>query len=237
MKKLSQKNINDYLQLQPIDRLFSFDIIPYIELHDFERDEYIIKEGRSPDYLYYVISGKAKIYYTQENGKVTLLNFITTGSFIGEIELLQQEHHSKGIQTSSKMRCFAIPVEQTKELLFADARFLRHLSTFLSYKATTLATKYSQGLTFPFEHRLAEFLLLSSDAGYYRERHTEVCEYLGVSYRHLLHVLAQFVTKGLIAKNQRGYQILQPALLRDMATTTHQLDVTPLQLAQSQNKR
>lgn len=235
MKKLSKDCISRYLAQQPLDRLFSFDITPFIEVHEFQRHEYIIQEGQTPYYLYYVISGKGKIYSTQENGKVTLLNFIQAGSFFGEIELLQNEHYSKGIQTSSTMYCFALPIKETKELLLHDALFLRHLCTFISHKATSLATKYVHGLTFPFENRLAEFLLLSSYQGIYNEKHTEICEYLGVSYRHLLYVLAQFVRDGILKKEGKGYRILNPQLLQSMAITAEHSTLKSLQFTKHHN--
>ena len=52
---------------------------------------------------------------------------------------------------------------------------------------------------------------------YYKEKHTEVSEYLGVSYRHLLHVLAQFCKENLIKKHERGYIILDKERLQQLA--------------------
>ena len=49
--------------------LFSFPIEEFIEVHEYKRDEWIIQEGMSPDFLFYVIEGKAKIYVTHQNGK------------------------------------------------------------------------------------------------------------------------------------------------------------------------
>ena len=43
--------------------------------------------------------------------------------------------------------------------------------------------------------------------GYYREPHTEVAEFLGVTYRHLLYVFAQFVKDGILEKTKLGYSI------------------------------
>ena len=61
---------------------------------------------------------------------------------------------------------------------------------------------------YPLKVRFAEFILKMSVKGYYREPHTEVAEFLGVTYRHLLYVLAQFVENGLLKKTKRGYRIV-----------------------------
>jgi hypothetical protein len=51
----------------------------------------------------------------------------------------------------------------------------------------------------------------------FKEKHTEVCEYLGVSYRHLLHVLAQLCDANIIEKQSRCYKIRDKARLAALA--------------------
>src|SRR5690606_39201261 len=95
--------------------------------------------------------------------------------------------------------------------------FLRELTKFLSRKATFMAAKYSQSLAFPLENRLADFIIETSDDGVYKEKHITVCDFLGVSYRHLLHVLTQFCEKGYLQKEGRDYQIKQYQALYELA--------------------
>ena len=77
-----------FLTRNSIADLFSFQVEEYIEIHEYQRDEWIIKEGMRPDYLFFVMEGKAKIYVTHQNGKVSLINFINANDYIGEMELL-----------------------------------------------------------------------------------------------------------------------------------------------------
>ncbi|UPG66010.1 transcriptional regulator YeiL, partial [Metabacillus endolithicus] len=51
----------------------------------------------------------------------------------------------------------------------------------------------------------------------YKEKHVTVCDFLGVSYRHLLHVLSQFCEKGYLQKDGRHYRIVQPNQLEELA--------------------
>ena len=62
------------------------------------------------------------------------------------------------------------------------------------------------------------FILTTSHNGIYREKHTEVAEYLGVTYRHLLYVLAKFVKSGILAKSEQGYVIKNKSALRKIST-------------------
>ena len=112
-------------------------------------------------------------------------------TFYGEIELLNEARYTKGIQTVTETICFSI-TQSCKEKLLTDVLFLRKLCVFLGEKAFKMTSKYTQNQAFPLENRLAAFIQFSSDQGVYKEKHTEICEYLGVSYRHLLYVLAQF---------------------------------------------
>jgi CRP/FNR family transcriptional regulator, putaive post-exponential-phase nitrogen-starvation regulator len=206
-----------YIEKYPIESLFSFPITPYIQVVQFERGEFIFKEGSYPDYMFYLVEGKAKLYVTQKNGKVSLLNFLHAPTFMGEIELLNEERYSRGIQTATKVICLAIPINVCKDKLLKDATFLKFLCIFLSNKQTTITSRYAENQAFPLINRLAGFILLSADHDLYKEKHTEVCEYLGVSYRHLLHVLAQLCDAGIIEKQSRSYKILDKNRLQELA--------------------
>jgi CRP/FNR family transcriptional regulator, putaive post-exponential-phase nitrogen-starvation regulator len=206
-----------YLEKHPIAHHFSFRVEEFIEVREYQRDEWIIQEGMRPDFLFYVIEGKAKIYVTHQNGKVSLINFINENDYIGEMELLNDEYYTKGIQALTKTICFALPFLHYRKLLLEDAKFLRELTKFLSGKATNMAAKYTQSLAFPLENRLADFILQTADEGIYKEKHVMVCDYLGISYRHLLHVLSQFCEKNYLQKDGRNFQIKQYQSLYELA--------------------
>ncbi|MCV9885551.1 transcriptional regulator YeiL [Metabacillus halosaccharovorans] len=217
MKIYKNEKKQRYIKDHSINQLFSFPIEEFVEVHEYDRDEWIIQEGKRPLYLFYVIEGKAKIYVTHQNGKVSLINFINANDYIGEMELLNDVYYTKGIQASTQTICFAIPFHSCRVTLLEDVVFLRELTKFLSMKATNMAAKYSQSLSFPLENRLAEFILQTSDGGVYKEKHVTVCEFLGVSYRHLMHVVSQFSKKGYIQKEGRYYRIKQQSSLYELA--------------------
>ena len=206
-----------YLENNSIAHLFSFPVEEFMEVHEYQRDEWIIQEGMRPDFLFYVMEGKAKTYVTHQNGKVSLINFINKNDYVGEMELLNDVYYTKGIQASTKTICCALPFHKYHTKLLEDAKFLRELTKFLSGKATLMAAKYSQSLAFPLENRLADFILQTADEGIYKEKHVTVCDYLGVSYRHLLYMLAQFCDKGYLQKEGRHYLIKQYHFLYELA--------------------
>lgn len=191
---------------------FSFDIRPYLTEKTFAPGDILIQEGESLHRLYYVAKGRIKSYITHANGKVSIIRFSEAPFFLGEIELLKPELPARGATAISPCTCYVIDTTRCGGLLLADVKFLRQLCLFLSEKSFASVSHYSQSMAYPLENRLAAFLLLAARCGVYREKHTEAAEYLGVSYRHLLYVLAQFCKRGLLEKTPQGY------LLRDIPT-------------------
>lgn len=199
MEQLAEKDL--------FQEIFDMDIRPYLEVKKFEPDEYIMREGERSEYLYYLTEGRAKLFLSQENGRISLINFIEAPCFIGEMELLDEQRLPQGVKAISHCRCYRIRMSECREELLQDTKFLQYLCRFLSEKATNNTNNYMRNQAYPLKVRFAEFILKMSVNGYYREPHTEVAEFLGVTYRHLLYVLAQFVEDGLLEKTKSGYRI------------------------------
>lgn len=216
-KIVDQSKIEEYYGRFPLTDYFGFDIRPYVSVVRFESEEVILEEGSVPDYLYYVISGRAKLLLSHENGRVSLINFLNAPCFIGEMELLGAQKHSNGITAITVCTCYRINIKDCRDKILGDVKFLRQLCLFLGKKAIGNTANYSRNQSYPLEVRLADFILLTSQNRFYRERHTEASEFLGVTYRHFLYVLADFVKKGLLRKTDRGYYINDPEALRKLA--------------------
>ena len=91
-----------------LQNIFDFDISPYVTIKEFQPEEFIIQEGERPSYLYYLLEGRAKLFLSQENGKVSLINFLEGPCFIGEMELLDENRLPQGVKAISLCRCYQI---------------------------------------------------------------------------------------------------------------------------------
>lgn len=187
--------------------IFSFDAEPFIKLIHFDVDDEITMEGEVPEHLYYLVSGQAKLFVTLPNGKRTLIDFFNAPCFIGEMELLGVHTHSRSVQALVPCVCLALPLKSCRSQLLNDARFLRKLSLYLGNKNMRNVVSLAKTKTYPLTNRLATFILLAAPNGHYKEMHGNAAEYLGVSYRHLLFVLTDFVQKGYLEKTNKGYQV------------------------------
>lgn len=201
----------------PLETFFSFDICPFCSMIKFESGQSILEEGASASFLYYLIEGRAKLFLTHENGRTSLISFLDAPCFIGEMEFLGAQEYTNGVTAITQCACYKIDTAACHEQIMNDTKFLRHLCLFLSKKAIGNTSYFSKNQTYPLENRLAAFILATAAGGVYREKHTEAAEYLGVSYRHLLYVLADFVRKGILTKNKSGYLIIDLQSLRALA--------------------
>lgn len=218
MKYICQaKVLEEYERRFPLAEFFDFDIRPYVSVVTFEGGERILKEGERPFFLFYLLEGRAKLFLTHENGRISLVDFLDAPCFIGEMELLGILESARGITALTPCICYAVRVEQCREQIFNDVRFLRYLCRFMGQKAVKNTELYSKNQTYSLKVRLAEFILMTSPDGIYREKHTEAAEFLGVTYRHLLYVLAEFRESRILRKTKQGYVIEDMERLKEAA--------------------
>lgn len=199
--------LEEYYNHYPLSDYFGFDIRPYTSIVKFDSAENLFWEGEKTDFLYYLISGRAKLFLSHENGRISLINFLDAPCFVGEMELLGAQEAANGVTAITPCVCYKIRIHECRDKILDDTKFLRSLCLFLSQKAIGNTYNYSKNQSYPLEVRLANFILHTSCNKWYREKHTEAAEFLGVTYRHLLYVLAGFVKSGYLKKTEKGYYI------------------------------
>ncbi len=200
-----------------IEEYFSFSIAPFTSRRMFDADDVMIKEGESTQTLFFLEEGRAKIYLSHQNGRRTLIRFIEAPCFFGEMELLDAQKSANGVVAVTPCICAVIDTGVCRDKLLSDAKFLRYLCLLLSRKTAENSYNLSKNQSYPLENRLAKFILLTAVKGYYREKHTEAAEYLGVTYRHLLYVLADFKARGILEKSPQGLRITDEQQLKELA--------------------
>lgn len=214
--KIINSDLKKYLKKYPISNNFSFDITPYISLVSFQPDEYILKDDSIVTTLYFLVEGSVKYTLLQPNGKV-LINMIDAPGIIGEMELLNAQEKSDEVRACSNCICFSIALRYCRDMILADPKFLRFLCAYLSRASVSNLVNYAQNQTYPLENRMAKFILQTAIENVYNQKHTQASAYLGVSYRHLLYVLAGFCKNGILKKEGRNYIIADYNALMELS--------------------
>ena len=201
----------------PVEQYFSFPIRPYLAAYRFRSNETLIREAEQPDCLYFIAEGRVKISLLHENGRETIFSFLSAPAFVGELELLGERDLAAKVTTLTPCTCYRIQSSACRGQILNDSKFLRELCLMIARRNIQNTRNFAANQSYPLNVRLAQFILLSSHNGLYREKHTEAAAYLGVTYRHFLYVLADFVKQGLLEKTERGYRIANEQALRRAA--------------------
>ena len=218
MQEIKNKGeINTEIQKSGFMNFFSFPADSFVKLITFSPHEYIIEESLMPSYLFFLTSGRAKLYTTLPNGKIALIDFFRAPCFIGEMELIGHTQDICSVQAIDPCLCLALPITQCKEMLLTDPIFLRKICLHLGSKNAKNIRSSAKNQAYTLENRLASFILLLTATNIYEEKHSHAAEYLGVSYRHLLYVMAQFIEKGYLKKENRVYKIADREALVKLA--------------------
>jgi len=72
-----------------------------INLQEFDKDEVIIKENDIDESLYLIESGKVQVYKKSDKGEI-ILAYLTSGSFFGEMALIDEKPRSASIRAHEK---------------------------------------------------------------------------------------------------------------------------------------
>lgn len=124
----------DYQQ-SPLPEYFGFNIRCYTDIIQFDSEEAILHEGGKPGFLYYLREGRAKLFLSHGNGRISLINFLNDPCFIGEMELIGAQDAANGVTAITPCICYAIRINECRDRILNDVVFLRHICLFLSKKA------------------------------------------------------------------------------------------------------
>jgi len=65
----------------------------------YSKNTIIISEGDDSDSLYAVLSGKVKVYLSDDEGKEIIINILSGGDYFGELALMDDEPRSASVMT------------------------------------------------------------------------------------------------------------------------------------------
>ncbi len=176
-----------------------------VYLEEYTKGEAIIVSGETLTTLRYIIEGKAKISIVHEDGRESIVDFLGKGDYIGDLTFLEMEKRTKDVAAITDCRCLCVPMNEAIVFLREDNDFLLSLSKYLADKHLRRTWFYVKGLRYELKNRLAAYILMTSDGSIYYQKHTMTAEFLGISYRHLLHTFKIFKENGWIRKEKNGY--------------------------------
>ena len=196
------------------NRLFSGMSIDVLEeaLETSEIREYLKGDDLFGDRpaLYYMISGKARVYRTDAKSRV-ILNNLSKGSVFGVAGLFGSSGNSSSVIALTKCRCVLFRQDAVEKMLSRDFNFTRNYISFLSDRIRFLNGRIESFTAGDGERSLAAYILkLPSDNGYAEIclKMSAVAAALNMSRPTLYRSFAALCGKGLIEKDGSRIKII-----------------------------
>lgn len=92
------------------------------ELYDYKKKQMVYAESQRPKAVYYIKSGKVKIYKTNDDGKELITAIAAGGDFIGYTYVLENMVYKESAEVLEDAEIMSIPKDDFLLLMSADAQ-------------------------------------------------------------------------------------------------------------------
>lgn len=108
----------------------------------YNKGQQVYKEGNYPRYLFYVISGKLKVFKSTEEGHELVTSILKEGDFFGYNALLEGSFYMDSVETLEDTELKLIPKEEFPSVMFGhnevENQFIRLLTKNINEKEDQL---------------------------------------------------------------------------------------------------
>lgn len=189
---------------------YNLDHLPkeLIQAVQFRSKELVVEETYSFSQLYIIVTGRARVYRSTQDGQSHFLcNYIYDG-IIGEVELMNgSQTVESSVVAITEFECLAIPYDICANEINTNHQFLMTISESLAKKVRDNADNLVSLAFKTGEQRLCSYILNNSNNDYFSDTLTEVSKLVALSYRHVLRILNQLCDDNILSKEKSGYRI------------------------------
>ena len=194
-------------------------------IRKFKKKEIIFYEGNLPHGLFFVNSGKAKTYKTNEDGKEYITGLFKEGDFIGYIDLLQNTNYTESAMAMEESEICLIPKQDFYKLLNSNRdvsiRFIKMISNnLIEMEERILKLAYNS-----VRKRVAEALVMLEDK--FKEKNAgdefnmnipreDLANIVGTAPESVIRTLSDFKDEKLIEIKGSNIKIINSNGLRKM---------------------
>lgn len=180
-KKFMLRTNTDFLTY--IDKLYQSDQSE-ISLQNFEKDSLLLRQGEKSHRVFIIKEGIAKCFFAEENGKDYILEFMSKGQVLGEIEVIRQIACLCNVAALTDLQVYVIPAASFKALLAKDFTLNKILLEELAERIINTSSRASFQQLYTVEHGLAKLLELQEKQNLTINKE-DMAAYLGITLRSL----------------------------------------------------
>lgn len=191
------------------------ELVPQGVVRTVPKNVVVLSEGDATDPLYVILSGRVKVFLSDEDGKEVILNTVAVGDYFGEI-VLDGGRRSASIMTMEPCRFFVIPRVDVEGLVESNPEFARDLIGRLIRKVRSLAGTVRDLALRDVYGRIASFLeehaVEAEGKRILAERLTqqELASRVGASREMVSRILRNLVAGGYVTTINKKLVLLKP---------------------------
>lgn len=190
---------------------------------EFPKKSILYREKDSANFLYFLVSGKVKIYQINRDGKEITTNLIKEGEYFGYESLLKGEEYFESAETLEDSEVIMIPREDFLALMYnnreVSAKFINMLSNNIEEREKQLLDLAYNTV----RKRVANALVRLHDK-YHEEgkggafsmsiSREDLASMVGTATESAIRMLSEFKSSGLIEINGSEISVLEVEKLR-----------------------
>lgn len=160
-----------------------------ISLKLFPKGSLLLQQGCRATKIFIVEEGITKCYFSEENGKNYILEFLSAGEIVGELEVIKDVDCLCTVEAVTEVSAYVLTVPLIKSLLDNDLLFNQMLLAELAERIINTSSRSSFQQLYSVEHGLKKLLMLQSEHHLIISKE-DMADYLGVTLRSLNRLLA-----------------------------------------------
>ncbi len=167
----------------------------------YKRREFLFEEGDYPRYLFFIKSGKVKLFKTNEDGKEYIINIYGAGEFLGYLALIKDEEYTESASALEETEVALVPKDDFAQLINANRDVSSQLIKML---ASNIEEKEQQLLNLAYNSvrkRVADAVLYLSDKEHEGDIHIlrdDLARIVGTAKESVIRMLTEFKEDGYI---------------------------------------
>ncbi|MGX5817849.1 response regulator [Chitinophaga lutea] len=219
----ASQDLGALLQDWQASGLLQLDLDTYDVVH-FAKKQPVYREGKHPQFLYYVKSGKVKAYRLNDDGKEYITNLFGQGDYFGYVPLLEDHPYEENAEALDQTELVQIPKEVFLEQLLNNITVAR---TFIKRIAMEVKEKEDRLLQLAYDSlrkRVANGLLAIYDKLHLETQpdalielsRDDIARFVGTATESLIRTLSDFKSEKLIEMQGTRIRIVRPDQLRKL---------------------
>jgi len=221
--------VKDDITIESLKEIALFSSLTSDELHQvrekivfkrFKKNEIILHEENTNEYMYMILKGEAKVVNTTDKGKEILITMHQSGDFFGELSLIDGKTAPATVIATKDSVTTIISKKDFYSLLFSQSQVLENLLQLLCSRIRE-SLKKIQILNFNNAAQRIKmlFLMLSETYGEKTEKgtilkirliHQDIADMIGLTRETVTRILDKWQRGGEIEILQNRFILLRP---------------------------